>query len=208
MRDSGNLVEECLAWKKYFLLPTILFDNCRGERVKDVLRDRIKLLAKHDWSQFTLGTLQLKPMNQRLEFSDEDIKKRMTKLVSAGQISKAYRVLTGDRTRLPQNEWAYNLLKTKFPEKEVNNLTDEQLEALRTFQPPRMEIPNEDVLRTVVMKQANMISHGFDHFRNEHIKKLFGWEDLDPKQAELRKLYKNVIERLMNGDIPEAVRPL
>ena len=208
MRDSGNLVEECLAWKKYFLLPTILFDNCRGERVKDVLRDCIKLLAKHDWSQFTLGTLQLKPMNQRLEFSDEDIKKRMTKLVSAGQISKAYRILTGDRTRLPQNEWAYNLLKTKFPEKGVNNLTDEQLEALRTFQPPRMEIPNEDVLRTVVMKQANMISHGFDHFRNEHIKKLFGWEDLDPKQAELRKLYKNVIERLMNGDIPEAVRPL
>ena len=47
----------------------------RGERVKDVLRDRIKLLTKHDWSQFKLRRLQLKPMNQRLEFSDEDIKK-------------------------------------------------------------------------------------------------------------------------------------
>jgi len=53
--------DECLVWKKYFLLPTILFDNNRQGKVKDVIRERIKVLASDDWSALTLGSLQLKP---------------------------------------------------------------------------------------------------------------------------------------------------
>ena len=33
--------DECLAWKKYFFLPTVLFDNNRQGKVKDVIHNRI-----------------------------------------------------------------------------------------------------------------------------------------------------------------------
>jgi hypothetical protein len=46
--------DECLAWKKYFFLPTVLFDNSRHGKVKDVIRDRIKVLAADDWSSLII----------------------------------------------------------------------------------------------------------------------------------------------------------
>jgi hypothetical protein len=72
-----------------FLLPTVLFDNNRQGRVKDVMRERLKLLATGDWSSLTLGSLQLKAPLQNLEISEADVEKRMTKLLKVGQISKA-----------------------------------------------------------------------------------------------------------------------
>ena len=53
-----------------------------------------------------------------------------------------------------------------------------------------------------------MISHGMDHFRNEHLKKLYGWSDDDPNQIELRKLHGHIIKSIMNGNIPDDIRPL
>ena len=171
--SAANPATESLAWKKYFLLPTILFDNTSRERkIKDTMRGRIQLLVRDDWSQFTLGSLQLKPMNQRMEFRNEEVTKRITKLVSVGQISKAYKVLTGNQNRIAQDEWAYNLLKDKFPETGENNLTDVQRAALRSFNPGEVPFPGPDFVRKIIMKQGNMISHGMDHFRNEHLKKL------------------------------------
>ncbi len=99
----------CLAWKKYFFLPTVLFDNSRHCEVKVVIRDRIKVLAADDWSSLTLGSMQLKVPQQNLEIAEADVKKRTTKLMRVGQISKANKILTGDRSRLPQDTWAYEL---------------------------------------------------------------------------------------------------
>ena len=207
--SAANPAIESLAWKKYFLLPTILFDNTSRERkIKDTMRGRIQLLVRDDWSQFTLGSLQLKPMNQRMEFRNEEVTKRITKLVSVGQISKAYKVLTGNQNRIAQDEWAYNLLKDKFPETGENNLTDVQRAALRSFNPGEVPFPGPDFVRQIVMKQGNVISHGSDHFRNEHLKKLYGWSDDDPIQIELRKLHGHIIKRIMNGNIPDDIRPL
>ena len=57
---GGNLTDDVFAWRKYFLLPTILFDNAgRERRIKDYRRGRIELLVRDDWSQFTLGSLKL-----------------------------------------------------------------------------------------------------------------------------------------------------
>ncbi len=53
-----------------------------------------------------------------------------------------------------------------------------------------------------------MISHGYDHFRSEHLKKIYGWSEDDPIQIELRKLHGYIIERIMNGDLPDEIRPL
>ena len=70
----------------------MLFDNSRHGKVKDVIRDRIKVLAADDWSSLTLGSMQLKAPQQNLEISDADVKKRTTKLMRVGQISKAYKI--------------------------------------------------------------------------------------------------------------------
>ena len=104
-----------------------------------MIRERIKVLASDDWSALTLGSLQLKPPQQNLEISENDVQKRITKLLRVGQISKAYRVLTGDRTRLPQDTWAYEMLKSKFPEESKRCLSPENITALRNFKPPLIE---------------------------------------------------------------------
>ena len=70
----------------------MIFDNSRQGKVKDVIHERIKVLAADDWSSLALGSLQLKAPQQNLEISDADVKKRMTKLIRVGQISKAYKV--------------------------------------------------------------------------------------------------------------------
>ena len=100
------------------------------------MRERLKSLASGNWSSLTLCSLQLKAPHQNLEISEEDAEKRMTNLLKVGQISKAYKVLTGDRTRLPQDSWAYELLKSKFPEQGESCLTHEQRTALRSFESP------------------------------------------------------------------------
>ena len=203
--------DECLAWKKYFFLPTVLFDNNRQGKVKDVIRERIKILAADDWSSLTLGSLQLKASQQNLQISDADVKKRMTKLMRVGQISKAYKVLTGDRSRLPQDTWAYELLKSKFPEQSQRCLTQEQIEALRNFKPPQIEDIEAHIFERVILGQANQVAHGFDHLRNEHLKKLIGWGHTcggGSLETDFKNLYKYIILRLMNGDIPMEVRPM
>ena len=202
--------DECLAWKKYFFLPTVIFDNSRQGKVKDVIRERIKVLAADDWSSLTLGSLQLKAPQQNLNISDADVKKRTTKLMRVGQISKAYKVLTGDRSRLPQDTWAYELLKSKFPEQSQRHLSQEKLTALRNFRPPQIEDIEAHVFESVILGQQNQIAHGLDHLRNEHLKKLIGWGHAcgGSLEIEFRNLYKYIILRLMNGDIPTEVRPM
>ena len=81
--NTRNLQEECLAWKKYFLLPTVLFDNNRQGRVKDDMREHVKLLASGDWSYLTLGSLQLKAPHRNLEISEADVRKKNDKTLES-----------------------------------------------------------------------------------------------------------------------------
>ena len=191
-------------------MTTIAREKLKKYEYEDVIRDRIKVLAADDWSTLTLGSLQLKAPQQNLEISDADVKKRTTKLLRAGQISKAYKGLTGDRSRLPQDTWAYEMLKSKFPEESKRCLSPENITALRNFKPPLIEDIEAHIFEGVILGQANQISHGFDHLRNEHLKKLIGWghECGGSLETEFRSLYKYIILRLMNGDIPKEVRPM
>ena len=85
---GGNLTDEVLAWRKYFLLPTIRFDNAgRERRIKDYLRGRIELLVRNDY----LESLKLKPINQKLEFNDEEIQQRCQERVSKLKFAKVNR---------------------------------------------------------------------------------------------------------------------
>jgi hypothetical protein len=70
-----------------------------------------------------------------------------------GQISKAYKILTGDRSRLPQDTWAYELLKSKFPEQSQRYLSQERLTALRNFRPPQIEDIEVHVFESVILGQ-------------------------------------------------------
>jgi len=203
------------AWKRYFLLPVILFDNPRrgnDGRVKDILRERINLISKGDWSSFTLGNLKLKTLFElnNEQISTKEMQKRISKTLGCNAISKAYRILVKDNSRIPQNEWAFNLLESKFPARnEISPLSDEQVHELRNFQPQRVSLEADvDSIREIVMRQGNLISPGFDKFRNEHLKALFGWDDVDPKQNEFRKLYVRIIEKIINGELPDEVRSL
>ena len=102
----------------------------------------------------------------------KEMQKRISKTLGCNAISKAYRILVKDNSRIPQNEWAFNLLESKFPARnEISPLSDEQIHELRNFQPQRVSFEADvDSIREIVMRQGNLISPGFDKFRNEHLK--------------------------------------
>lgn len=102
------------------------------------------------------------------------------------------------------------MLKSKFPEESKRCLSPENITALRNFKPPLIEDIEEHIFEGVILGQKNQICHGFDHLRNEHLKKLIGWghECGGSLETEFRSLYKYIILRLMNGDIPKEVRPM
>ena len=74
--------------------------------VKDILRERINLILKGDCSSFTLGNLKLKPLFElnNEQFPTKEMQKRISKTLGCNAISKAYRVLVKDNSRIPQNE--------------------------------------------------------------------------------------------------------
>ena len=51
-----------------------------------------------------------------------------------------------------------------------------------------------------------MIAHGIDHYRYEHLQKLWGYKDQDSHQQEFRLLYTKLINKLICADIPPDVR--
>ena len=51
-----------------------------------------------------------------------------------------------------------------------------------------------------------MIAHVIDHYRYEHLQKLWGYKHQDSHQHEFRLLYTKLINKLMCADIPPVVR--
>jgi hypothetical protein len=52
-----NDIENPMAWKKFFLVTTVVCSNSSPIMRKKVIREKIKLLLADNWNHFTLGSL-------------------------------------------------------------------------------------------------------------------------------------------------------
>ena len=217
LREIDNVVGSsnaiALSWKRYFLLPTILFsyNESDGGKIKEEMKKKIDLLSINKWESFTIESLSLRVVATGNTISTEQSYHHAEKLIKAGQLSKAYKSIVGDKSRITPSLEVYDALTIKYPPEGINKLTDSQLNELNGFrfndsiQKPHISVES---LGKIVMKGDNMIAHGFDHFRYEHLKQLWGYKDHDSYQNEFRLLYTKLINKIMCADIPTEIRSL
>ena len=107
------------AWKKYFLLPLVLFDASGAEgskSLKSSISKKLALLEIDNWDMFTVGDLTrtLPVVSTR---SEERLQNLAMKYAKNGELSKSLKVLL--RPRSGQDQQAdYNVvekLRSKFP---------------------------------------------------------------------------------------------
>ena len=98
----GTPHEIALSWKRYLLLPTIIF-SCSyrdGGKLKEEMKKKLDLLSRNLWDTFTLESLSLKVILPGGVTTNEQAHRRAEKLIKAGQLSRAYKAIVGDKNRL------------------------------------------------------------------------------------------------------------
>jgi hypothetical protein len=181
-----------------FLLPTIIF-SCSdrdGGKLKEEMKKKLDLLSRNLWDTFTLESLSLKVILPGGVTTTEQAQRRAEKLIKAGQLSRAYKAIVGDKNRLTPCDDVFNALSEKYPAEGINRLTDDQMNELNAFRfNENVQRPSVSVesLGKIILKGGHMIAHGIDHFRYEHLQKLWGYKDQDSHQQEFRLLYTKLI---------------
>jgi hypothetical protein len=177
--------DEELDWKKYFLLPVILFDSVAApdaKVLKQALARRIELLENDQWDSFTVGSLSIptgRKAHSQLSVEDHEVLLHTLakKYAKAGELSKALKVLQRTNSDAPSPDETIEKLRSKFPAP-IADYSDE-LDALNNFQisddTQRIEVSQEKV-SSIVFGLKRMVKHGFDRMRHEHLKALFGSE--------------------------------
>ena len=205
--------DAAIDWKKYFLLPTVLFDNIgvSAPVIKTTLASRLLLLEQDNWDSITLDSLSIRAVHRAV--SDMQYESQRNKLVMkcarAGELSKAMAVALRERGMVLSPLETFSKLEAKFPQLE-SSITDTEFHQILNYQLPddiqRIEV-SVAVVANIVRRLKNLVKPGLDKMRNEHLKALFGTfnNSTDPEEAEFRSVYTKIINRLISGDIPQEV---
>jgi hypothetical protein len=210
--DDGQITD----WKKYFLLPTIVFDNLGSpstKAMKDNMADRLRLLEADSWESFTLGTFsQYKPhitLDTSVEEHTNYVHKRCLKLVEQGLVGKAAKTLNREFQPLPTPEETFIKLLEKFPPGQSSISRNEWIDLLTCRVPddtPKIDV-SVDTITDIIYRLDRHVRPGTDKIRNEHLKALCGPPNSsDPNEAEFRRVYTAVINRIINAELPDEVQ--
>ena len=86
-----------LSWKKFLLLPTVLFTIASTNRRPEYNR-RLDLILSDDWDEFTYSSLKSKSINVFSQnFSKEQSQERITQLAKAGEIGSLMDFISRER---------------------------------------------------------------------------------------------------------------
>ena len=211
-----------LHWKKFFLLSAILFDNESTKLLKDrksLLMSRLLSLEQNQWDSFTIGSLSKRPFRNASAtvFTSDEINKAAMRYVKVGEIGKAFSKLKQDRRKIVPSREIFEKLEAKHPPPGESGLSVEEIQSIYSYDIARDEDveaikADSKLIEAVLSKSRNLVAHGLDKTRYEHLKKLFavnipGAENL-PDIAEFRKLFTQVIQRIINADLPTSVVPM
>ena len=196
-----------LAIKKYFLASVILFtnrDNSNADN-KTEMKTNAKMILEDQWT-FTLGGLHSRQAVTPTDRTEEQTKCSIDECFKAARISRAYELWVKPQKSMPQLGAAYEGLVALFPPPIPHPAG---LEASADFELDASLAPRvtEEMLADIIFKKKKLVAHGFDHVRSEFWQQLWGRDDNNPQQAELRKLYTSWINLVMYDRLPEEVRP-
>ena len=205
---QGDEALALLCWKKFFLLPSVILTNRRqNQSTRNIMLHNLNLIADDDWSTFTFNNLRhvFKPIPNSCVTtspvsSDEVLVKRISELVGAGNISKAFKALNPTPTA-PGNDNTIRILKELHPCRLEENFID--------FNPPSIDDCdifsfNPTLLRKKVHECANLTAPGTSKLRIDHIKQLIGTEKCLQGEIFCTSL-SSFISRIANGLLPSEL---
>lgn len=205
---QGNEDLATMCWKKFFLLPSIILTNRKdNQSTRNIMLHNLTLLANDDWSSFTIANLRhVIQKNQKTNHTstpktnDDFFVRRITELVGAGNISKAFKSLNPTPIA-PGNANTTRILRELHPQRlEEDNIV---------FEPPSFEDSEpfsfqSNQLRQKVRECANLTAPGTSKLRIDHIKQLLGTEKCLEGENFCIAL-AGFISRIANGLLPEEL---
>ena len=202
-------------WKKFLVLPTVLFGGYLGENnLKVEYGLRLELLLVDDWSSFTLGKF-LKRENTGLKTLEKVVDKnkrgncRVTNMVHVGEYSRAMAIACSDGRSVLPSENVFNKLQNKHPQRNSYiGMTDDFKKSVLEY-----KVSDEDeifvtwtTVREIVQHLHKFVKHGPDKLRNEHLQALCG-RTKEPISEELEfcEHFASIINIIVNGRCPIEV---
>lgn len=207
-------------WKKFLLLSAIIYDTDFSQQLrtrKDNLLGRLEQLLDDNWDNFTIGSLSEKRKRERSEVSEEEIQKSALRMLKAGEIGKAFNKIKQEKRVLIPTREIFNKLREKHPDAVDNAITEEEKEDIFAYNILRDDdvVPIDiqiSQIESILSKSHNLISHGLDKTRFEHLKILFATNDTEAENKadvmEFRKLFTDIIQRISRGNLPENIWPI
>jgi len=209
-----NEIENPMAWKKFFLVTTVVCSNSSPIMRKKIIREKIKLLLADNWNHFTLGSLSPKTPFLTSKPLAESSQQRAMKLAQVGEIGKALQVLVNAAPPIPATPELFTRLLQKYPEAGACPLTPEQLQEMENFQLPDDVAPilvDRNKLVKIIKRTPSLKKPGFDMLRFEHLRQLIGPqipERVDPDDDLFLDRYSRFLQSVIDGAIPAEALPL
>jgi hypothetical protein len=207
-------------WKKFLLLSAIIYDTDFSQQLrirKDNLVERLDKLLDDNWENFTIGSLSKKNRREKNDFTEKEIHNTALRMLKAGEIGKAFNKIKQDKRIIMPTREILEKIKEKHPEAEEDSITQEEKESIFGYNIMRDNdvIPIEiqcSQIETILAKSHNLVAHGLDKTRYEHLKILFATNDKEAENKadimEFRTLFTEVIQRISRGDVPDNICPI
>ena len=212
-----------LNWKKFLLLPTVLFSLPKLNRTS-ILEIRLNLLLENDWSRFTFGSLGTSAhSNHRpppgITSKDKDmqlqrINQRVQKFAAAGDISHVTKIIEQTQSSL-SDDVTFHLLQQKHPP----STGPQSLAALshhhEIIQPENscesaFDItPN--IVRKIIRSRPRLRSPGIDKMNFEILRTLAGYGNIDAPDenlfvSNLSKILVLILDDRISPDVFDHLR--
>ncbi len=202
MGDFKNNPTDLLLWKKFVILPSILFTDNGSERRTGIKKAALQIL-QNDWS-FKIKDIRPR-INHSQSFNLESIKSRVTRLMTVGEISRACNQLTSLKRSIEKDRTTFEELKTLFPSRQPENEFSVDLDLnysnpdLDSFQPI-----NPEFLATRIKSKGKLIAPGCSNLRYEHISQLIG-DFKDSDEIAYTTLLAWFIDSVFHASCPKEI---
>jgi hypothetical protein len=210
MRAITQNPQDPILWKKFILLPSILFTPHNAGK-KKVLRSRLQILEDDDWDSLTLQHLLSR--RQRHQISSIDFlkirDKRVQSLAKAGEMSSIMQLITRDMSSITVDENAIQRLRDKHPPRQSSKEDDSILESISAYtndEAVHQFNITPDRVRNFILNRSLLKRPGIDKLRYDHLRALIGHGGQhNPDEEEFADLLASIIGLLLHTSAPPEI---
>jgi len=200
-----------LSWKKFLLLPTVLFTIASTNRRPEYNR-RLDLILSDDWDEFTYSSLKSKSINVFSQnFSKEQSQERITQLAKAGEIGSIMDLISRERAPnlLPLKD-TVALLKSKHVESIADQTHVEKLAYVNSISIPESAENALNIkpssIRQIIRSRRRLKKCGIDKMNFDILRILVGYGGIDRQDEDVfTTLLTRLVILILDNNVPNSI---